>query len=87
MLAVYLTKLYISGSFTEILGQERQNFATIDITTNSLLNFKLNFYTGFTLTMFSTGNTLLIGGIFLFINDKLKPYFATINANTGNIIE
>ncbi|HOJ63653.1 MAG TPA: hypothetical protein PLE45_04460 [Spirochaetota bacterium] len=84
-LYLYNNTLYISGSFNKIFGKDRSYFATLNTSNNTLSDFTINMESNIC-TMIRDGNTLLLGGRFMNINNKFHPCIVSVDTS-GNIRE
>ena len=77
--------LYIGGNFEEIGGIPRNGLAAIDTSTYAVTDWNPN-PSGAVLTIEVYGDSIYVGGEFLYIDDVLTGEFAKIDLN-GNLVE
>ena len=77
-------KLFLSGKFTSVNGQTRDQFAVVDTGTLAVDNWQLNPSDGITALAF-TGNNVFIGGKIRGINAQRRNGFACIDSATHTL--
>ena len=78
-------RLYATGSFTSVNGQNRYRIAAFDLPSGTLSSFApgLN-STGQAVA--ATNNVLYVGGYFTNINNSWRPRLAAVNTQTGAVL-
>lgn len=82
VLLVDQNQLYIAGNMTNVDGVSTQNFAAIDLLTQSI-NPNLIQTNGMINSLVWNDGNLLLGGEFTVVNNESKKYFVEFNPITG----
>ncbi|TGL54066.1 hypothetical protein EHQ59_07685 [Leptospira kemamanensis] len=82
-LTIHNATLYLTGTFTTILGTTRNSSAAIDLNTYSLLDWNPVFSNGSVETMLVVDQSIYVGGTFQNINTIPYNRLAKIDAITG----
>lgn len=82
-LTIHNATLYLTGTFTTILGTTRNSTAAIDLNAYSLLEWNPIFSNGSVETMLGVNQTIYVGGTFQNINTIPYNRLAKIDAITG----
>lgn len=82
-LTIHNATLYLTGTFTTILGTTRSSSAAIDLNAYSLLEWNPVFSNGSVETMLVENQTIYVGGFFQNINSIPYNRLAKIDAITG----
>ncbi len=82
-IAVYGSRVYVSGNFSEINGISITNFAALDALTGAPDTGFAAVMNGMVISMSGHNGKLYIGGPFTTVNGVARPGFAAIDAATG----
>lgn len=84
----YGSVVYVGGGFTSIGGQLRNRLAAIDASTGTATAWNPNVQNGLVMTMalYSSNNTLYIGGTFTLIAGVTRNRIAGISISTGAVV-
>lgn len=81
------THYFITGFFTTIAGQPRISLAKIEKGTGDLSSWNPKLQFGNANRILVHENYALIGGSFIKVNDRMRPFFAVVDQETGSLIE